>query len=42
MVDISNIKREYIVDQNFGIHLSPKFQPKIIGYCLVPENYTFK
>ena len=42
MVDISNIRQECIVDQNFGIHLSPKFQPKIIGYCLVPENYKFK
>ena len=42
MVDISNIRQECIVDQNFSIHLSPKFQPKIIGYCLVPENYKFK
>lgn len=42
MVDISNIKQECIVEQNFGIHLSPKFQPEIIGYCLVPENYKFK
>ena len=42
MIDISNIKQECIVEQNFGIHLSPKFQPKIIGYCLVPENYKFK
>lgn len=40
-VDISDIK-EYIVQEGFGIHLSPKFQPKIIGYCLIPENYKFK
>ena len=40
-VDISDIK-EYIVQESFGIHLSPKFQPKIIGYCLIPENYKFK
>ncbi len=42
MIDISNIKQECIVEQNFGIRLSPKFQSKIIGYCLVPESYKFK
>lgn len=41
VVDISKIKQECIVEQSFGIHLSPKFQPEIIGYCLVPENYKF-
>lgn len=42
VVDISNINPECIVQQSFGIHLSPKFQPEIIGYCLVPESYQFK
>lgn len=38
VVDISKIKQECIVEQSFGIHLSSKFQPEIIAYCLVPEN----
>ncbi len=42
MVDISNIKQECIVEQDFVFYLSPKFQPKIIGYCLVPKVISLR
>ena len=43
VVDVSNISLEKIKD--FGkeaIYLHPKFQPKIIGYCIIPKSYQFK
>ncbi|MNE13440.1 hypothetical protein D3C80_1062730 [compost metagenome] len=43
MVDISNIMPEVITGLDRSvIHLAAQFQPKIIGYCVIPKTYIFK
>lgn len=43
MVDISNIMPEVITGLDGSvIYLAAQFQPKMIGYCVIPKTYIFK
>ena len=42
VVNISDLSEDCMIKGSFGIYLLSKFQPIIVGYCIIPQNYQLK